>query len=98
MNPKKTDIQEVELSRIVIDVPKGQHRKFKALAAARGKSMKVIINEFISQWVDESGSSPVCMLSHVPNAATRKAIENVDKRKNLTKVQNLEDLLKDLDS
>lgn len=98
MNPKKNNIEIPEFSRIVIDVPKTQHRKFKALAAARGKSMKVIINEFICNWVKESTNEPTCALSHTPNAKTRKALENVETGRNITQVNNFEDLLKDLDN
>ena len=76
-----------ELSRLTIDIPREEHRKLKSLAALLGKSMREVILESIKM-------SRECLASeHIPNAETRKSLENIEKRKNLTVVHDIEDLL-----
>ncbi|MEX0848737.1 MAG: plasmid partition protein ParG [Candidatus Dependentiae bacterium] len=93
MNPKKN-----ELSRIVVDVPKIQHRRLKAMAAARGKSMRIIINELIDDWIDESDQKVDCNHSHTPNKETLKAISNIEKGKKLVQAKDIKDLFEKLES
>jgi hypothetical protein len=42
--------------------------------------------------------APECKLNHIPNAETRKAMEEADKGIGLTKFKNLDDFFKDLNS
>ena len=83
-------MKNIEVSRITIDIPKGVHKKFKALAAATGRSMKEMVVEYINDQVE------FCSLSHEPNNETIKAIDNIEKKQNLTEVDNLKELFKDL--
>ena len=83
-------MKNTEVSRITIDVPKLIHKKFKALAAASGKSMRELVVEYINDQVAR------CTLSHLPNKETLESIENIEKGKNLVESQNLEDLFNKL--
>ncbi len=44
--------QKNDLSRITIDLPKEDHKKFKAMAAVIGKSMKDLVVEFIQKHIE----------------------------------------------
>ena len=41
---------------------------------------------------------PKCKLSHIPNAETRKALDEVEKDIGLTEFKNIEDLFRDLNT
>ena len=75
------------LSRLTIDFPEEDHKKLKTFAAIEGRSMR----EIIVEWVHERLYG-----SHVPNAKTLKAIEQVEKRKNLVECKDIDDLFKKL--
>ncbi len=81
-------ISKNSTSRITIDLPSVDHKKLKALAAMMGKSMREVILESINELLCES---------HDPNETTIRAIKNVEKRKNLVKVKDLQELCKKLD-
>ena len=85
-----------ELSRITIDIPTNLHKKFKALAAHEGKTMREMVVEYISDQLSTDHTIQECQLSHIPNAKTRKAIENTKKGKNLVRAKDAKDLLKKL--
>lgn len=74
-----------ETSRILIEIPKAQHKRLKTKAALLGKSMKSLILEALE-------AMDICEKSdHIPNKTTRKAIKDAKKGKNLTKYASLED-------
>ena len=83
-------MKNTEVSRITIDIPKTIHKKFKAFAAASGKSMKEMVVEYIEDQIE------TCSLSHTPNEETLKSMENIEKGKNLVESKDLEDFLKKL--
>ena len=72
-------------SRITIDMPKIDHKKLKAISALLGKSMRELVIESIREH-----------LYKYPNKETLRAIENVEKGKDLTKAKNIKDLFKKL--
>ncbi len=77
------------ISRIIIEIPKEQHRKLKSRAAILGKSMREVIMEALEAY-DE------CLKSeHIPNKETIKSLKNIEKRKNLTEI-SLEEFSKKL--
>lgn len=72
-----------DISRIIIEMPKEQHKRLKSRAALLGKSMKDIILESLE-------ATEACLQSdHYPNKTTLKAIENVEKGKNLFEIEDL---------
>lgn len=75
------------LSRMTIDLPEEDHKRLKALGAILGKSMRIIIIE----WIHEKLYS-----SNTPNAETLEAIKQVNCGKNLTESDNVDDLFKKL--
>ena len=82
--------RNTETSRIIIELPKTQHRKLKSIAAMHGKSMREIILESLE-------SNDICLhSSHKPNKETRKSIKNIEEGKNLTEIESLEALAKKL--
>lgn len=44
------------LSRITIDIPEQDHKRFKALAAAQGKTMRELVVEFIKESIQKTRS------------------------------------------
>ncbi len=74
-----------DFSRITIDMPKIDHKKLKAISAILGKSMRELVIESIREH-----------LYKYPNKETLKAIENVEKGKDLTKAKDIKDLFKKL--
>ena len=74
-----------DFSRITIDMPKIDHKKLKAISALLGKSMRELVVESIREH-----------LYKYPNKETLKAIENVEKGKDLTKAKDIKDLFKKL--
>ena len=60
---------------------------------ATGNSMKKIFVELIEDCFEHDQA---CPKNHVPNAATRKALEHVQTRKGLQKASTVEELLKKL--
>ncbi len=76
------------LSRMTIDVPEEDHKRLKTLAVISGKSMR----ELVLEWIHEHLYG-----SHIPNAKTMKAIEQVEKGKNLVHSKDINDLFKKLD-
>jgi metal-responsive CopG/Arc/MetJ family transcriptional regulator len=83
-----------ESSRITIDIPASIHKKFKAFAASRGKSMRSMVVEYINKQITVPEEE--CTETHIPNAKTRKALENIKKGKNLVRCKDVKDLLKKL--
>ena len=78
-----------ELSRIIIELPKEQHRKLKSRAAILGKSMREVILEALK-------ATDVCLHSdHFPNKETQKSLKNIEEGKNLTEI-DLSELSKKL--
>jgi hypothetical protein len=55
MSRKILDFQmeKQNLSRITIDIPEEEHKKFKALAAIKGKSMRELVVESIKNHLEE---------------------------------------------
>ena len=81
MNPKN------ELSRITIDIPKIDHKKLKAIAALTGQSMREIVIKSIEEHLKAA---------KILNKETRKAIEDIENGKGLTRAANAADLFKKL--
>ena len=77
-----------ELSRITIDIPTIDHKKLKAVAALTGKSMREIVITSIEEHL---------RTTKILNKETRKAIEDIEKGKGLTKATSASDLFKTLD-
>lgn len=75
------------LARMTIDLPAEDHKRLKALAAVLGKSMR----EIVSDWIHGNLYS-----ENVPNAETLKAIENIEKRKDLIESKDAEELFRRL--
>jgi hypothetical protein len=78
-----------DVSRIIVELPKEQHRKLKSRAALLGKSMREIILESLE-------ATDVCLHSdHYPNKETQKSLKNSEEGKNLTEI-SLSELSKKL--
>lgn len=75
------------LSRMTIDIPEEDHRRLKALAAVLGKSMR----EIVAEWIHGNLYS-----KNTPNAKTLKAIESIEKGKDLIEADSAEDLFRKL--
>ncbi len=83
MNTKKDEIT----SRITIDIPIANHKRLKAIAAILGKSMKDIVVASIEEHLHNV---------KIPNKKTLKAIDNIEKGKDLVEAKDVEDLFKKL--
>jgi|688.fasta_scaffold1599683_2 hypothetical protein len=46
-------MEKQTLSRITIDIPEEDHKKFKALAAIKGKTMRELVVEAIKDHLEE---------------------------------------------
>jgi hypothetical protein len=75
------------LFRMTIDIPAEDHRRLKALAAVLGKSMR----ELVADWIHGNLYS-----ENIPNTETLKAIENIEKGKDLVEAKDAEDLFRKL--
>jgi hypothetical protein len=75
------------LFRMTIDIPADDHKRLKALAAVLGKSMR----EIVSEWIHGNLRG-----GKKPNAATMKAIKNIENGKNLIQAKDTEDLFRKL--
>ncbi len=76
-----------DLFRMTIDIPAKDHKRLKALSAVIGKSMREIVGEWIhSKLTGED----------YPNAETLKAIESIEKGKDLVETENAQDLFRKL--
>ncbi len=75
------------LFRMTIDISKDDHKRLKALAALLDKSMR----ELVSAWIHDNLYS-----TNTPNAETLKAIDSVEKGKDLIQAKDAQDLFKKL--
>ena len=75
------------LFRITIDIPAEDHKRLKALSAVLGKSMR----ELVCDWIHGNLYS-----ENTPNAETLKAIESIEKGKDLVEAKDAQDLFKKL--
>ncbi|MBU6384024.1 MAG: hypothetical protein KGR16_06895 [Verrucomicrobia bacterium] len=75
------------LSRMTIDIPAEDHKRLKALAAVLGKSVREIIVEWIHGNLYSENTS---------NAETLKAIDNIEKGKDLVEAKDIQDLFRKL--
>jgi len=66
---------------MTLDLPAEDHKRLKALAAVLGKSMR----EIVAEWIHGNLYS-----ENTPNAETMKAIENIEKVKDLIESKNNE--------
>jgi len=82
-------------TRVTVDIPTVDHKKLKMLAAYHGKSMREIFVELIEYGLEYYEK---CSENHTPNEITSKALENVENRKGLEKVDTVEELFKKLSS
>jgi Antitoxin ParD len=78
---------KANLSRMTIDIPVEDHKRLKALAAVLGTSMR----EIVADWIHGNLYS-----KNIPNVTTLKAIENIEKGKDLIEAENAEDLFRKL--
>ncbi len=65
------------------------------MAAVQGKSMRKIVMELINEQL-LTHEDEECPYSHAPNKETLKALENVEKGKNLVRAKDAKDLFKRL--
>lgn len=75
------------LSRMTLDIPAEDHKRLKALAAVLGKSMR----EIVAEWIHGNLYS-----ENTPNAETLKAIESIEKGKDLIQSKDAEDMFRKL--
>jgi len=75
------------LSRMTIDIPEEDHKRLKALAAVLGKSMREIVADWIHGYLYSENT---------PNAETLKAIDKIEKNKDLIEATDVQDLFKKL--
>ncbi|HEU65001.1 MAG TPA: hypothetical protein ENH96_06430 [Chlamydiae bacterium] len=73
--------------RMLIDVPVNDHKRIKALATVAG----ITIKEFITECIHER-----IFPENIPNRITKKAIEDIRKKRNLKKAKNVNELFKEL--
>jgi antitoxin component of RelBE/YafQ-DinJ toxin-antitoxin module len=85
-----------ELSRITIDIPINMHKKFKAFAAKKGKTMRELVVDLIKLQLCVTNKEEECPYNHEPNQETIEAINNVKKKKNIVRAKDAKDLLKKL--
>lgn len=76
-----------KLFRMTIDIPAEDHKRLKALAALLGKSMR----EIVADWIHGSLYS-----ENTPNAETMKAIDSIEKGKDLIESKNAQEFFKKL--
>ena len=76
-----------EKTRVTVDFPFAEHRRLKAVSALMGISMQ----EYIIECVEEKLYS-----ENIPNAKTRKAIEDLESGIGVKTAKNLKDLKKQL--
>lgn len=74
-------------SRMTLDIPAEDHKRLKALAAVLGKSMR----EIVAEWIHGNLYS-----ENTPNAETMKAIESIEKGKDLIVSKDAEDFFRKL--
>ena len=80
-----------ELSRLTADIPKKYHLKLKSISLVTGKTIREILMDAIDS-IDME-----CIKSeHKPHKETLKSIDNIEKGKNLTEIDDLKDLFKKL--
>lgn len=77
-----------ERTRVTVDFPLAEHRHLKAVSALMGVSMQ----EYIIECVEEKLYS-----KNIPNAKTRKTIEDLENGIGVKKAKNVKDLKKQLD-
>ena len=75
------------LFRMTIDIPAEDHKRLKALAAVLGKTMR----ELVADWIHGN-----LYYENSPNAQTLKAIESIEKGKDLVEAKDAQDLFKKL--
>lgn len=78
-----------DISRIIIELPKEEHRKLKSRAAFQGKTMREMVLESLAV------TDACAYSSHKPNAQTKKSLKNIEEGKNLTEI-SLDDFIKKL--
>ena len=76
-----------KLFRMTIDIPAEDHKRLKALAAFLGKSMR----EIVADWIHGRLYS-----ENTPNAETMKAIDSIEKGKDLIESKNAQEFFKKL--
>jgi predicted DNA-binding protein len=72
---------------MTLDIPAEDHKRLKALAAVLGKSMR----EIVAEWIHGNLYS-----ENTPNAETMKAIESIEKGKDLIVSKDAEDFFRKL--
>lgn len=75
-------------TRVSVDLPAEEHRKIKAIASLLGISLQ----EYIRSCVEEK-----LYAKKIPNDETKKAFEDLEKRRNLSIYESVDDLIKKLD-
>ena len=80
---------------MTIDIPESIHKRFKSLAAKKGKSMRELVVDIIILQLSLPAEEE-CPCDHTPNKETMKSLENIEKGKNLVRSKNAKDFLKKL--
>lgn len=75
------------MTRLNIELPIKQHQAIKALAALRGQSIREYVLEKILPQDNETKEF---------NHLTLKALEHIDKQKNLKQYKNLDELFENI--
>jgi len=83
-----------DITRVTVDIPTLDHKKLKMLAAYHSKSMREVLVEMLERGLEQYDEA--CPFSHEPNETTKKALENVKKRKGLKSVSSVDELFKKL--
>ncbi len=74
-----------KVSRLTIDIPAAEHRRWKTLASLMDVSMKELVLMSVENFMQKK-----------PNKVTQKALKQSINGKNLKKFNNLNDLFDDL--
>ena len=82
---------KTELSRLSADIPKQYHKKIKSIALLSGKTIREVLMEAIDSIDIECVTS-----DHIPNAETRRVVEEIERGKNLIKGKEAEKVTKKL--
>jgi hypothetical protein len=72
---------------MTLDIPEEDHKRLKALAAILGKSMR----EIVANWIHEHLYS-----ANMPNKETLRAMESIEKGRDLVSADDTKDLFRKL--
>lgn len=88
-----------DITRMTVELPTDLHRKAKSLAALHGKSIRELIISGLDRQLEEMGQSE-CPYKNcgIPNAETRKVLDEVMRGECLIKCNSLDEFFKKVNS